>query len=349
MFLIYFTSTDTATTATTNEMDEDEKLVLQSEVGRLLKEEHLSSHPEWMSCFEGGKGVPYSRFKVFSGLSRYSEAQLKEAIEDDIGMVAPHVVTENGLVRPKVLPAPKYDHMVFATPLPFKASENEIKKFFARYGTIENIVRPEWVDATTGNAKKKPSVVVTFQNADSASKCIANPPTYSKLGNLGDFFIPALTVAPYTGKKQNLGEGTETRHRFVAKQDATQTTEKLTRAAKDILKKDHILVIDGMSKDADWRDIRSFQQTTLRSFTKGKRAVVYTMLSSSRSQAFIFCKSPDAGSIVLQMPQAELKGSVVTLRLCTDVDLKYLNSLSVDEGKRSAPQSDQQQVKRHNP
>eukprot|EP01060_Flectonema_neradi_P006969 TRINITY_DN14826_c0_g1_i2.p1 TRINITY_DN14826_c0_g1~~TRINITY_DN14826_c0_g1_i2.p1 ORF type:complete len:361 (+),score=68.52 TRINITY_DN14826_c0_g1_i2:83-1084(+) len=330
-------------------MDEDEKLVLQSEVGRLLKVDHLEAHPEWMACFKDGKGVPYARFRTFAGLSRFTEDQLKEAIEDDIAMVAPHIVAENGLVRPKTVPTPSHDRMVFATPLPFKASENEIKKFFSRFGTVENISRPEWVDATTGNAMKKPSAIITFANAETANKCIANPPDYKKLGNLGDFFIPALSVAPYTGKKQNFGKGSETRHRFVQMEatDRKATTENLTPAAREVLNKEHILVIDGIPAGTDWKDIRAFQQSALRSFTKGKRAVVYTLLSPTRGSAFVFCKSPDAGSIVLQMPQAELKDKTITLRQCTTSDIDYLRSLPVEgPAKKTAPPPETHTTKR---
>lgn len=83
---------------------------------------------------------------------------------------------------------------IFATPVHYRANEQQISDFFSSYGRVIAVERRKFVER--GLEKLRPSVFVTFQTRDMAMACVAAKPTYGTCtSQLGGMFVPRLSVS----------------------------------------------------------------------------------------------------------------------------------------------------------
>jgi hypothetical protein len=84
---------------------------------------------------------------------------------------------------------------VFAKPIHFDATDDQIRGFFSQWGKVEAVERRQYLAGTAGNEKVRPSTFIVFSTIDEAAKCVAAKPSYGKgTTELGSMWIPQLTV-----------------------------------------------------------------------------------------------------------------------------------------------------------
>eukprot|EP01062_Namystynia_karyoxenos_P010668 TRINITY_DN13791_c0_g1_i1.p1 TRINITY_DN13791_c0_g1~~TRINITY_DN13791_c0_g1_i1.p1 ORF type:complete len:425 (+),score=96.28 TRINITY_DN13791_c0_g1_i1:94-1368(+) len=83
---------------------------------------------------------------------------------------------------------------VFATPVPYDASNRDVLTFFRQWGEVTRVIRREWTDV--GDMKRrKPGVFVVCDTPADAQQIIAAKPQYVSAGDAGGHFVPQLRVA----------------------------------------------------------------------------------------------------------------------------------------------------------
>eukprot|EP01059_Diplonema_ambulator_P001957 TRINITY_DN11609_c0_g1_i1.p1 TRINITY_DN11609_c0_g1~~TRINITY_DN11609_c0_g1_i1.p1 ORF type:complete len:195 (+),score=30.18 TRINITY_DN11609_c0_g1_i1:78-662(+) len=163
------------------EADAREQAKVEREVRKKVKdlfdEETLYTHDTWWKLFEKrDNGVPIAQLRAFGGvLDRDDLEQVVVKAFSGKGRDSGIVILD-GYIRPEPRPSEDnhlYKRTVFATPIPFKATEEEIKNFFKQYGHIKRIDRREWKDMKDGLTRNKPGIYIIYTSAGTKE----NPPT----------------------------------------------------------------------------------------------------------------------------------------------------------------------------
>eukprot|EP00759_Apiculatamorpha_spiralis_P013761 PhF_6_TR20513/c0_g1_i1/m.29575 len=164
-------------------------------VSKFLSDEYLfdSTHTNWkdMVASMPDGWVPASDFMSFMEVSKLTDS------EDDVLHAASQVpwleVSPAGIRRRTPLDPTKDPALrtIFVKPLHEDTTEEEIRKFFSLYGNIESVQRNQYTGIGGGN---RPSAFVLFSTIAEADKCVKAKPSYGRLNNIGDFYVPKLLV-----------------------------------------------------------------------------------------------------------------------------------------------------------
>ncbi|KAJ9453239.1 hypothetical protein DIPPA_12328 [Diplonema papillatum] len=321
--------------------------VIRNKIAELLVGDKVYENETWWQFLAGHPyGVPLDTFQKFGGgLENVTGQQVVEAFARQ-----PHrgVVVENGTIRPVDLPSEESHpnkRTIFATPIPFQATEREIKRFFEVFGPVDAIIRREWLDMSAakdthdsraGVRRKKPSVLIKFATPAAAAACIAAQPQFLlPPAPLGRFFIPKLTCS----QKQDTPSGDtaltneyvyQTFQRPADVKPNTAEPLALSETARELCHTRFVVKMESIPGGTTWRDLRAHYQHTSKNDNRGEHTkVAYILHNTSANVAYFFCKNQEVASSLVG--SGVMRGYQVHTVPTNEEDIAYLSSLPIKE------------------
>eukprot|EP00760_Papus_ankaliazontas_P017608 PhM_4_TR17342/c0_g1_i1/m.41195 len=200
---------------------------------------------------------------------------------------------------------------VFVRPIPSEAKDDEIAAFFGSFGAVVKVVRRTFThfDASAGQRQRnRPSAFVEFDTPESAKRCIDAKPSYGRLGNLADHFVPKLVVEMKGTHMQQEADKAELEyHRNRRAQMQQQGAE---GAASKVVTKfvpEGSILKARLGDGVTWRDVK----TLLGGLAKDICTIVYVKEDPRTKATYVFMKSTEGTRRTLDKYHASVGSDAV--------------------------------------
>lgn len=286
---------------------------LQEVLSKYFSDSYLfdPSHSSWKDMMLQNDGwVSASQFFTFPDVAVYctSELEVLEAAQKMPSLVVDASTKNLRRRTPLDLTADPIRRTIFAKPFHENTTDEEIIAFFQKYGTVKSIERRQYTafnaSTVSQNQRNRPSVFVEFETEEQAQKCVEGKPSFGRLNNCGDRFVPRLTVTMKGMHEQLVADQAEAdfnrqkRQALMASAPAAAEDNNTPAPQKNSVTKfvpeGSILVIPVTPPGKSWRDLKA----SIGEIAKGKCSVVYTKTDPS-GRTYVFMKTKEGAVATL--------------------------------------------------
>jgi len=238
----------------------------------LFSDEYLfdSAHAAWRAMTQRNEGwILISHFLTFPDVMQLCES-VDEVLEAARQLGETLEVNQEGTAIRRKDPLLEKDNPVhrtlFVKPIHPDTTDKEIKNFFSVYGVVEKVEKKIFTeyDRNTGQSSQRirPTMLIQFSTVEEAKKCVNAKPSFGKLNNIGDHFVPRLHVdffSDYDEKKSELAEARFLKHKrevLIHGGEATNAKSSTPRPFKFVQTGSILKVLKG-PPGVSWREIKS--------------------------------------------------------------------------------------------